>query len=165
MILSRHSWSHRWEWDGGGTLWEWQDELWSWSVVTSVLQHSVMALVLFSPLFLDHLSMRWALICWPSGTTGEGQSRQKANPTKLSLMFRWDAAVGWRICELTLHFRQLQGSRRRQFHLWMTFLNLKYIYVVRWFVGGVLSDSRFFHSCLPVPSSPMEEKMLFHLGR
>lgn len=59
----------------------------------------------------------------------------------------------------------ITGSRRRQFHLWMTFLNLKYIYVVHWFVGVLLSDSRFFHSCLPVPSSPMEEKMLFHLGR
>lgn len=111
---------------------------------------------LFSALlFLNRLSTQWALICWSSGTTEDGQSSQKANSMKLSLMLRWDVAVGWRICHLTLDFRQLQGAEEG--NLWITFLNLEYVYVVYWFVGGVLSDPRFFHSCLPVPSSPVED--------
>lgn len=102
---------------------------------------------LFSALlFLNSLSTGWALICWSSGTTEDGQSSQKANSMKLSLMFRWDVAVGWRICHLTLDFRQLQGAEG---NLLITFPNLEYVYVVYWFVGGVLSDPRFFSQLPP----------------
>lgn len=76
-------------------------------------------------------------------------------------MFRWDVTVGWRICQLTLDFRQLQGAEGG--NLWITFLSLKHIYVVYWFFGGVLSDSTFFSQLPPcsIISSGREDTASF----